>query len=70
MSGRQAVGIDIGGTKIAALRISTDGEIAARTVVPTPATDQAAALPAIEAAAASVLDDERRCDRCRHGGPR
>lgn len=57
MSGRQAVGIDIGGTKIAALRISTEGEIAARTVVPTPATDQTAALPAIEAAAASVLDD-------------
>jgi len=58
VSGRQAVGIDIGGTKIAAMRISTDGEIRARTVRPTPATDQAAAMPAIEAAAATVFDDD------------
>ncbi len=58
MSARQAVGIDIGGTKIAAMRISTDGEIRARTVRPTPATDQAAAMPAIEAAAAAVFDDD------------
>jgi glucokinase len=57
VSGRQAVGIDIGGTKIAAMRISPGGEIRASTVVPSPATDQEAALPAIEAAAASVLDD-------------
>jgi glucokinase len=57
VSGRLAVGIDIGGTKIAALRISPGGEIRASTVVPSPATDQQAALPAIEAAAASVLDD-------------
>ncbi|MDP9119216.1 MAG: ROK family protein, partial [Actinomycetota bacterium] len=58
MSGRQAVGIDIGGTKIAALRISSGGEIRASTVIPTPATEQAAALPAIESAAAAVLDDD------------
>jgi glucokinase len=58
VSRRQAVGIDIGGTKIAALRISPGGEIRANTVVPSPATDQEAALPAIEAAAASVLDDD------------
>jgi glucokinase len=58
VSGRQAVGIDIGGTKIAALRISSEGEVRARTVIPTPATDQAAALPAIETAAVAVLDDE------------
>jgi glucokinase len=57
VSARQAVGIDIGGTKIAALRISVDGEIRARTVMPTPATDQTAAMPAIEAAAAAVLED-------------
>ena len=57
MSDRQAVGIDIGGTKIAALRISAGGEIRARTVIPTPATDQTAAMPAIEAAAAAVLED-------------
>jgi len=57
VSDRQAVGIDIGGTKIAALRISAEGEIRARTLIPTPATDQTAAMPAIEAAAAAVLDD-------------
>jgi len=57
VSDRQAVGIDIGGTKIAALRISPGGEIHAGTVVPTPANDQSAALPAIEAAAAEVMAD-------------
>ncbi len=57
MSDRQAVGIDIGGTKIAALRISAEGEIRAGTVIPTPANDQSAALPAIEAAAEEVMDD-------------
>ena len=57
MIDRQAVGVDIGGTKIAALRISAEGEIRARTVMPTPATDQTEAMPAIEAAAAAVLED-------------
>ena len=57
MRARQAVGIDIGGTKIAALRISAEGEIRARTLIPTPANDQTAALPALEAACAAVLED-------------
>jgi glucokinase len=57
VSDRQAVGIDIGGTKIAAVRISAEGEIRAGTVTPTPANDQSAALPAIEVAAAEVMDD-------------
>ena len=57
MRARQAVGIDIGGTKIAALRISAEGEIRARTLIPTPANDQTAALPAIVAACAAVLED-------------
>jgi glucokinase len=57
VSGRDAVGIDIGGTKIAALRVSPEGEIRASTVMPTPADDQAAALPAIEGAVDAVLDD-------------
>lgn len=57
MSARQAVGIDIGGTKIAALRVSAEGEIRARTVIPTPANDQTEALPAIEAAGTAVLED-------------
>ena len=57
MSDRQAVGIDIGGTKIAALRISAEGEILDSTVIPTPATDPSAALPAIEAAGAEVMNE-------------
>jgi glucokinase len=57
VSARQAVGIDIGGTKIAALRISAAGEIRSRCVIPTPATDRSAAMPAIEAAAAAVFED-------------
>lgn len=58
MSARHAVGIDIGGTKIAALRVSPEGDVEATTVIPTPATDQTAALPAIEAAASAVIDDD------------
>jgi glucokinase len=57
VSERLAVGIDIGGTKIAAVRISPEGEISERIVRPTPATDQTAAMPAIEAATAEVMDD-------------
>ena len=57
MSERLAVGVDIGGTKIAAIRISPEGEITASTVRPTPAADQTAAMPAIEAAAAEVMAD-------------
>jgi glucokinase len=57
VSVRQLVGIDIGGTKIAALRISPEGEVEARHVISSPATDQTAALPAIETAAAAVIDD-------------
>ena len=57
VSDRQAVGIDIGGTKIAAIRISRrwcDPELAP--CIPTPATDQNAALPAIQAAADEVIE--------------
>jgi glucokinase len=57
VSVRRAVGVDIGGTKIAALRISSDGGIDAATVIPTPANDQDEAFPAIEAAVSGVLDD-------------
>jgi glucokinase len=58
VSERRAVGIDIGGTKIAAVRVSPQGGIDAVTVSPSPATDQDRALPAIEAAAAEVLTDD------------
>jgi glucokinase len=57
VSERHAVGVDIGGTKIAAIRISPAGAILESTVRPTPSTEQTAAMPAIEAAAAEVMDD-------------
>ncbi|MGH2679951.1 MAG: ROK family protein [Actinomycetota bacterium] len=56
-SDRSAVGVDIGGTKIAALRVTVGGGVEAATEIATPSTDQAAALPAIEAAVTTVLDD-------------
>jgi glucokinase len=58
VSDRSAVGVDVGGTKIAALRMTVEGSIEASTVIATPASDQDAALPAIEAAIASVIDDD------------
>jgi glucokinase len=57
VSASRAVGIDIGGTKIAALRVSSEGDIEATEVIPSPASDQDEALPAIETAAGAVLDD-------------
>jgi glucokinase len=58
VSARLAVGIDVGGTKIAAARITIEGAVEATTVTPTPARDQHQALPAIEAAASAVIDDD------------
>jgi glucokinase len=58
VSDRSAVGVDVGGTKIAALRMTVEGSIEASTVIATPASDQDAALPAIEAAIASVIDGD------------
>src|SRR5947209_20049607 len=40
----QAIGLDVGGTKIAAMRVDGDGTILARERVPTPADDMAATL--------------------------
>jgi len=53
--GPQAVGIDIGGTKIAAGVVTEDGTILDRTRVPTPADDEAATLAAL----LSVVDELR-----------
>ena len=58
MSARRAVGVDIGGTKIGAARITTEGAIEATNVTPTPASDQDEALAAIEAAVSAVIDDD------------
>lgn len=63
MSGPLAVGIDIGGTKIAAGVVDRDGRVLARRELPTPVTERAALVEAIvgvarelsaEAAAESV----------------
>jgi glucokinase len=51
MSGSPTIGIDVGGTKIAAGVVDSDGRILARTQVPTEADDAAAIISAIVATA-------------------
>ena len=54
----QAVGVDVGGTKTAALRITEDGAILERASLPTPADDMAATLDTMIDAVRSVLTPE------------
>jgi glucokinase len=54
----QAVGVDVGGTKTAALRITEDGAILERASSPTPADDMAATLDTMIEAVRSVLTPE------------
>lgn len=56
----QAVGIDVGGTKTAALRVTGAGEILARHVLPTPADDMHETLETMVEAARGVLTPEVR----------
>ena len=56
----QAIGIDVGGTKTAALRISAEGEILAREALATPADDMQATLDTMAEAARAVLAPEVR----------
>ena len=56
--GRQAVGLDVGGTKIAAARVAEDGTILARARVPSPASDGARILETMVAAAREVMTGE------------
>ena len=51
----EAVGLDIGGTKIAALRVDDVGKVLARDVVATPADDSAAIIDAAVQAAGKVM---------------
>jgi glucokinase len=53
-SDREAIGLDVGGTKIAAVRIRPDGTILARETAATPADDMEATLQAMIAAAEAV----------------
>lgn len=55
MSTGRSIGVDVGGTKTAALLVTADGNVEARTVLPTPAADQAATLATLEAAVDEVL---------------
>lgn len=54
-SKRQAVGIDVGGTKTAAARVGDDGTVLAFESLPTPADDVDATLATIVEAARSVI---------------
>lgn len=56
--GNQAIGVDVGGTKIAALRVDRDGSILARETVPTPAEDAEATLGEIASVAGRLLSPE------------
>jgi glucokinase len=57
-AGAQAVGVDVGGTKISALRVGASGEIHARETTPTPADDMTATLEAMVGAARAVVSDQ------------
>ena len=54
----QAIGVDVGGTKIAALRIDAAGSVRARSARPTPASDAAGTLDALEACVRELLEDD------------
>ena len=53
--GLQAVGIDVGGTKTAAVRVSASGAVLARETLPTPADDMQATLETTVRVARAVL---------------
>lgn len=54
----EALGIDVGGTKINAFRVARDGEILARAQVPSPGEDQEATLAAIIGQARELMTPE------------
>jgi len=54
----QAVGVDVGGTKILAVRVARDGEILARIDATTPADDQEATLVAMIEAVRAIVSPE------------
>ncbi|MCX5143717.1 ROK family protein [Streptomyces sp. NBC_00338] len=58
-AGRPVVGLDLGGTKIAAALLAADGTVLARHSRPTPAREGAAAVLDALAAAAAAVDPDR-----------
>jgi glucokinase len=61
-AGPQAIGIDIGGTKIAGGVVTEAGQVLARTRVPTPPDDESATVAALFAAADELLARHRRVE--------
>ncbi|MGH2546965.1 MAG: ROK family protein, partial [Actinomycetota bacterium] len=51
---RSAIGIDVGGTKVAGLRVAEDGAVLGRTERPTPADDVAATVETVSELAAEL----------------
>jgi glucokinase len=58
VGGDQAIGIDVGGTKINAFRVARDGTIVERSSAPTPADDEAATLATMVDLARSLSTPE------------
>ena len=56
--GRQAIGLDVGGTKIAVARVGADGSILAKERTPSPATEPVRILDAMVELARGVITDE------------
>jgi glucokinase len=56
----EAIGLDVGGTKIAGLRLRPDGGVAERRTMPTPAADARATLDAVVAVAAALATSDVR----------
>jgi glucokinase len=54
----EALGIDVGGTKINAFRVARDGEILARAQVPTPADDEDATVAAMIDTAQGLMTED------------
>ena len=57
VAGSTAIGVDVGGTKTAALRVLPDGTVLARAQRPTPADDEDAICEGMVTVAREVLDD-------------
>jgi glucokinase len=58
VTGKHAIGVDVGGTKILAGIVTSEGEVLRRHERETPHDDQASVVRELEAAVAELLDDE------------
>jgi glucokinase len=58
MSAKQAIGVDLGGTKILAGVVTRDGEVVRRHERATPQDSQESVVRELEAAVAELMEDE------------